>query len=1323
MKGSSNSISDSTSSPESSPEDSNKPTRKGFKVRVPAMGKVLIIVCAVLAVLSVGYSVYSYYSKSWSNPEKVRITNVGSRSATVTWATKERTEGYVIYSESDKFGPWMFSKIGKTYAYDDRDVVQARLDAAAKESENLEDEGTEVNYTDVDEEIVVERVGEYYVHHVTITDLEPETKYFFMVGNGRRFVSVDVDEDDGGDGDNSVKTFAESEDLPLPNPAYGLVRKEVEEEEFVDMSDAIVYLTAEIPTEYKTSTLMSAVTGDNGSWYIDLSIARDSESGEIFSGFTEKDGEFISVEAGPNGYVEEFGNPARTDTPANQIVIWEDDDGWSDEESSSNGSDSTGLVSFLNNLATPVFADCVSECLPNCKDGGPAQCPGGSPGPGSCECSACTSWREGCQKGCEEKCKSVSSGGDDGDDDCKWELKTKPDVGEEFCKVEASDGRCCWACFRNAYQNTCSGKWKREGEFNCYRSDSEGACAGNDTPPGENGKPASTGQEPTGGGGGGGGGGSEPCGTKVDAGKKICPGDSCAIGQYCGDENKSSCKCGAGSVACGKECTKSQYYSACCYNNQTEKGSSICQNLVENDGASIGACDGGGATGGACAGSVRPDDVAVADRCGTDNDCNSGQWCGDKDDYPCKCGAGSVACGHQCTDDTYYRKCCSSGSTIEDSGTCKNLVKNGSATLGACSGDSGEKICCGKLDEDLSGSVSCPGGSSCTAAVYTRKWVSASVGCGSGWSQVKDSYGCTSTYSSGESHYISCASTCPLSGEKIHLSTDISLCCGSGGDKCCVKGGSSSEGTCKNGKNYKIQHIDTKTSSASCSGSGYVESVMSVCDNTISASSTTGSGYRCWVAGNNYGTVSSAEECCGKEGSSVAPTYGASCVGSKTSITGGYVCNSGNIGNCAPGDAGHIRCVAADPDSGVPGSGDQCWWTYDADCPDKVGVAVEPVGTCYSGREYTFYDGSGEEITDKHISYESQITEAQCGNEAYLSGSLDAAAQEYMETTKLTMFNPCQEGRESCSYKAVSGSFSSRWHEGDDSSIQNPPQLFGMNSNSRVIERTLAVDSSIVYDPLTRIYSSDGGGFIIEYNGEKYYFSVRDDPGNYYLYIDNNENGIYDEGVDTLIESDPQELNVEKVESIDTYGIEEGFNLVSFPLVLNVFGDSGVMASDLLDFLNSEYGDAFYSIAQYNSGWEIVGNRDGQTYGESNDFMISPGIGYVLRSKWDLEIDIYGNDILDPVPVYYREGWNLAAVHGTDEAYTAGSLIDSIDDVEGLDADNVTEWNLETYRYEGVQKEEDDAGEMHVYGHDFPIVDRLGYFVRIASGSGTWIPD
>lgn len=159
---------------------------QGSRKRISSF-RVLII--AVIALLSIFGAVSLYFFFRGVPAERVRVTNLTDRSFTVSWVTESPESGAVIYNTTGSFKPSVLARFGETIAYDDRDVAQAQLDEAQKLKDDIADDAsTDVVITD---DVEVAALGEYYVHHVTVGNLEPETTYYFMVGSGLSFVSGD----------------------------------------------------------------------------------------------------------------------------------------------------------------------------------------------------------------------------------------------------------------------------------------------------------------------------------------------------------------------------------------------------------------------------------------------------------------------------------------------------------------------------------------------------------------------------------------------------------------------------------------------------------------------------------------------------------------------------------------------------------------------------------------------------------------------------------------------------------------------------------------------------------------------------------------------------------------------------------------------------------------------------------------------------------------------------------------------------------------------------------------------------------------------------
>ena len=107
-------------------------------------------------------------------------------------------------------------------------------------------------------------------------------------------------------------------------------------------------------------------------------------------------------------------------------------------------------------------------------------------------------------------------------------------------------------------------------------------------------------------------------------------------------------------------------------------------------------------------------------------------------------------------------------------------------------------------------------------------------------------------------------------------------------------------------------------------------------------------------------------------------------------------------------------------------------------------------------------------------------------------------------------------------------------------------------------------------------------------------------------------------------------------------------------------------------------------------------------------FSMIPGKGYLVIAERDCTISIPSYKLTSQIPIPFSSGWNLIGVHGHDTQYTAKSFINSINSIEGIQANNVTYWPTSKGMYQGFQ-----LSEGQEYGQDFPISKDLGYFVRI----------
>lgn len=257
------------------------------------------------------------------------------------------------------------------------------------------------------------------------------------------------------------------------------------------------------------------------------------------------------------------------------------------------------------------------------------------------------------------------------------------------------------------------------------------------------------------------------------------------------------------------------------------------------------------------------------------------------------------------------------------------------------------------------------------------------------------------------------------------------------------------------------------------------------------------------------------------------------------------------------------------------------------------------------------------------------------------------------------------------------------------------------------------------------------GTYSFEKDGQVYFFDVSESSllannGGVLIYMDKNENGAYDEGIDTKVSTLGSTLKIKTIEQKYRYNLSKGYNFVSLPYLVS--SDEYRTAASLLKKLNEVYGNVIYSIAKYDGSWKIVGENI-EAY-DNNNFQLLPGQGYIIRSKENISIIINGKPIKyegesDKAPITLFKGWNLIGLYGSKtKQYTADSLIKGINGYTQVDftADNVSKWESDTQRYDGYQVTNESGVDIE-YGFDFPINLLQSYFVRVQDGSGNWQPE
>lgn len=290
-------------------------------------------------------------------------------------------------------------------------------------------------------------------------------------------------------------------------------------------------------------------------------------------------------------------------------------------------------------------------------------------------------------------------------------------------------------------------------------------------------------------------------------------------------------------------------------------------------------------------------------------------------------------------------------------------------------------------------------------------------------------------------------------------------------------------------------------------------------------------------------------------------------------------------------------------------------------------------------------------------------------------------------------------------------------YEGDLSSDAGSSQNFN-NPVNKLVKQVSAEEktdtSNIIYFPSSGVYEFETIGGDIGYT-----YMSKDD--NLLVYIDRDGKEGYQSPADVRNPKDNEDLVVsasavimstptQKTTSKE-FTLKRGINIISFNFIPSVGTNQQKMSS--VDFLNltNRSGDNISRISYFSAGqWNGGTSYDFKTKTtKGTPFDLVFGKGYVVVAERDTMIEIPGYEIKESVPVAFSRGWNLVGIHGYSTAYTARTLIESINTIEGLKSDNVTWWPTSRGMYQGYQLINGQS-----YGQDYPISPLNGYFVRIS---------
>ena len=360
---------------------------------------------------------------------------------------------------------------------------------------------------------------------------------------------------------------------------------------------------------------------------------------------------------------------------------------------------------------------------------------------------------------------------------------------------------------------------------------------------------------------------------------------------------------------------------------------------------------------------------------------------------------------------------------------------------------------------------------------------------------------------------------------------------------------------------------------------------------------------------------------------------------------------------------------------------------------------------------------NGEKIRYAHLKYGScdLVVTGNSGNQPYHLHIEVACSTPEECASCLGDKNPCKAlagGCFSCSDTVRAESLLNNKSPQAQSLIKSR-YLFSLISKVQAAEDEYVNPADLIKD-----LTLPGGAYKMKVasTSEQTYF-VKTDDTHIVFFEDDNANGKLDDE-ETLLSPYEVEaeykVSYEKVSDSFELSLQEGFNLVSFPVIFKNDKDQEIRkASELIEFLNSG-GINITGITAYRGGKFVpYVLRDGKGFGD--DFNILPGEGYFLMSHSNGKFVFPGIKIKDSLEIQLYEGWNLVNIYNSNKANYSGFDVLKQMNSQSINAVAISKWEDSRYYTVASQNGKD-------YGNDFKVYPTRGYFVRVMSGNGKFSP-
>jgi hypothetical protein len=173
------------------------------------------------------------------------------------------------------------------------------------------------------------------------------------------------------------------------------------------------------------------------------------------------------------------------------------------------------------------------------------------------------------------------------------------------------------------------------------------------------------------------------------------------------------------------------------------------------------------------------------------------------------------------------------------------------------------------------------------------------------------------------------------------------------------------------------------------------------------------------------------------------------------------------------------------------------------------------------------------------------------------------------------------------------------------------------------------------------------------------------------------------------------------------YEFNAGWNLVGFPFVAEEITNSTQLKEEL-----GEDGINPIHVAKFNpEGFVVDSERGGLD--TPNEFDIFPSDGIFIFSTTSGTAYLNGNRVNPPYPLNLNNGWNLVNITSETE-YNSESLLNAMIN-QGLTPNTLSKF--ENGSYQSVV-----LNDNTLFGNNFNIISKNGYFIRIMGNGGEFTP-